>query len=237
VTRICSYCGSTNPLGKVLCAGCGKLLNAPAMPPQAIPRNAPLKAAIPAAQTAARDAPAAAPLVSCPHCGTLNLPGKVWCKQCNKGMLAPPPTAAQQQAQMSAEFRERLDREGAKSGDVQVSLMWNNYNDLDLHVVCPCGQLIYFGDRQCPCGGELDVDMNVSPDSTEPVENIYWSAGGSPAGSYQVYVNHFNNHNLPGCDDPTAFRVAVVVGGQVQEFEGEIEEDETLLIHEFTVPS
>ena len=36
-----------------------------------------------------------------------------------------------------SELRARLEREGAQSSDVQISLMWNNYNDLDLHVVCP----------------------------------------------------------------------------------------------------
>ena len=33
-----------------------------------------------------------------------------------------------------SELRARLDREGAQSSDVQISLMWNNYNDLDLHL-------------------------------------------------------------------------------------------------------
>ena len=38
-----------------------------------------------------------------------------------------------------SELRARLEREGAQSSDVQISLMWNNYNDLDLHVLCPSG--------------------------------------------------------------------------------------------------
>jgi len=33
-----------------------------------------------------------------------------------------------------SELRARLEREGASSSDVQVSLMWNNYNDLDLQL-------------------------------------------------------------------------------------------------------
>ena len=59
------------------------------------------------------------------------------------------------------ELRARLEREGARSSDVQVSLMWNNYNDLDLHVVCPSGERIHGGNRKSACGGHLDVDANV----------------------------------------------------------------------------
>ena len=37
---------------------------------------------------------------------------------------------------------ERLEREGGKSGAVQVSLAWDDYNDLDLHLFCPSGERI-----------------------------------------------------------------------------------------------
>ena len=139
-----------------------------------------------------------------------------------------------QTAAFSAEFKKRLDREGAKSGDVQFSLMWNNYNDLDLHAICPCGTEICYSKKKCSvCQGELDVDMNVNPTSEEPVENIYWPPGGSPMGHYQVFVNHFKNHGRSGCTDPTSFKVAVSIGGIVQEFTGNINEKNKKLIYEF----
>jgi len=47
-----------------------------------------------------------------------------------------------------AELKARLEREGAQSSDVQISLMWNNYNDLDLHVVCPSGERIHGGNKK-----------------------------------------------------------------------------------------
>jgi uncharacterized protein YegL len=133
----------------------------------------------------------------------------------------------------AAEFRNRLRREGAKSGDVQISLIWNNYNDLDLHVYCPHGEEIYFGKRNSSCGGELDVDMNVSPTSEEPVENVYWPSGGAPEGRYEVRVHHYNNHAKRGCADPTHYRVAVSVGGLVEEFRGSISEKEEQVVHRF----
>jgi uncharacterized protein YegL len=139
-------------------------------------------------------------------------------------------------AAFAAEFRTRLDREGAQSGDVQISLIWNNYNDLDLHVIPPSGEEISFRHKKSRCGGELDVDMNVSPTSETPVENVYWPTGGAPQGRYQVFVNHFKNHGRRGCEDPTNYRVAVSVGGVVQEFRGVISHGAPRqLVHQFDV--
>ena len=55
-----------------------------------------------------------------------------------------------------------LEQAKAKSGEVQVSLFWSSKNDLDLHVVCPSGERIFYGNRNPASGGRLDVDMNVS---------------------------------------------------------------------------
>ena len=51
------------------------------------------------------------------------------------------------------ELMERLAREGGKSGVVQISLAWDDYNDLDMHVFCPSGERIYFNNRKSNCGG------------------------------------------------------------------------------------
>lgn len=137
----------------------------------------------------------------------------------------------------SAEFKSRLQREGAKTGDVQIALKWENYNDLDLHVICPSGEHIYFGHRNSECGGELDVDMNVSPTSMQPVENIYWGEGQAPMGTYQVLVNHYKNHGQSGCQDPTSYQVAVKIGDVVQEFPGQISHGETQTVYTFDLES
>lgn len=78
------------------------------------------------------------------------------------------------------ELTKRLERESAKSGDVQISLMWDNRNDIDLHCLTPLKEHIYFNQKRVKSGGELDVDMNArEPYSDKPVENIYWPAGGA----------------------------------------------------------
>jgi hypothetical protein len=114
----------------------------------------------------------------------------------------------------------------AGKGDVQVTLYWNNKNDLDLHVVPPSGEAeeIYYKHPVSSCGGKLDVDANRDyATATAPaIENVYWPEGKAPSGAYKVYVVHFHNPNQPDTHDPTTYKVRVVVRGQTQFFKGEI---------------
>lgn len=83
------------------------------------------------------------------------------------------------------------DKVKAAGGNVtnaklRVSLAWFNYDDLDIHVIEPSGNHIYFGNK---CGN-LDVDMNAgSGKSRTPVENVSWTRLAD--GKYQVYVNQY----------------------------------------------
>ena len=137
-----------------------------------------------------------------------------------------------------SELQARLEREGAQSSDVQISLMWNNYNDLDLHVVCPSGERIHGGNKKSACGGELDVDANVRAETRKPVENVFWEEGKAPAGKYQVYVHHYKKHQKRKSKDPTKFQVIVTPGGDPLEYNGELSSgDPIMLVAEFSLPS
>ncbi len=119
------------------------------------------------------------------------------------------------------EMSARLAGAGAKSGDVRVSLMWNNLNDLDLHVVAPSGEEIFYGHKRSRCRGELDVDMNAGGrTSMTPVENIYWPKGGAPQGRYRVYVQNYAYHG--GFFGTTEFAVEVFTRGEVSQYSGAV---------------
>ena len=136
------------------------------------------------------------------------------------------------------ELQERLEREGARSSDVQVSLMWNNFNDLDLHIVCPSGERIHGGNKISKCGGELDVGANVRPETKKPVENVFWPEGTAPAGQYQVYVHHYKKHKKRRSRDPTKFQLIVNSVGDVMEYKAALTHgDPIMLVATFEVPS
>ena len=132
------------------------------------------------------------------------------------------------------EFDGRLALAGGKSGDVQISLIWDTIDDLDLHCIDPNGEEIYFSNERSSSGGELDVDMNAGVRmSTEPVENIYWPRGRAPAGSYKVYVDFYARKSGART---ISFKVAINYKGTVEKHQGQARiEGRKILIGQFRV--
>ena len=86
------------------------------------------------------------------------------------------------------------------------------------------------------CGGELDVDANVKPDTRKPVENVVWPEGTGPGGTYEVYVHHYKKHAKRRSRDPTKFQVIVNAAGEFKEFEGSLTHGDPIMkVCEFTI--
>lgn len=133
----------------------------------------------------------------------------------------------------SPEVRARIEEAGGQAGEIEIALIWRNTNDLDLHVVDPSGEEIYYRDKRSRSGGWLDVDRNAgcSDVTREPIEHVRWAEGSAPDGDYAVYVNHYARC---ASEDPTAFRVEIKNGSQVTPFEESISHGEPKkLIHRF----
>jgi len=134
----------------------------------------------------------------------------------------PQKTFEQRKSDIDAEIKQRVESAGGQYAgvDVRASLIWDNTNDLDLHVITPSGEEIYYAHKQSVCKGWLDVDMNVRGESVKPVENVRWKTGEAPAGHYKVYVQNFRFHDPSQA--PTHYRLEVEVNGHITHYDGVI---------------
>ncbi|MBC8511593.1 MAG: hypothetical protein H8D32_01240, partial [Dehalococcoidia bacterium] len=77
-------------------------------------------------------------------------------------------------------------------GEVNVRLEWQGDCDLDLWVVDPAGEKIYYDKTTSTSGGELDLDNKCSDFKIGRPENIFWKSN-PPQGEYKVYVDYFED--------------------------------------------
>ncbi len=117
---------------------------------------------------------------------------------CTAAMCSPPCSSAQACVAGVCVGRGRL----------QITLTWDRPGDMDLHVVPPSGERIYFGHRSA-AGGQLDRDDTRG---TGP-ENIYWDAA-PPSGDYTICVNPYSVSSV------TNFVVTVAFAGNVERYSG-----------------
>jgi len=117
-------------------------------------------------------------------------------------------------------IKERVKQAGGNvNGELRVSLSWHNYDDLDLHVREPGGDIIMFNTYKkpsiAPSTGQLDVDMNAgSGTSREPVENIVWTdPSRMNEGRYKVIVHQFAQRER----NSIGFEIQVECRGEVFE--------------------
>ncbi|MBK8808314.1 MAG: S8 family serine peptidase [Bacteroidales bacterium] len=134
----------------------------------------------------------------------------------------------------SGEFTDCDSRpETPSTGDVQILLSWDNFNDLDLVCTDPNNETVWFKNKSIASGGKLEIDMNVNyPDSKTPIENIYWPSGGAPNGTYNVYLVYYKKHIEI---NETPYKITVKYGAKTEVFTEKIKrEDNSLPICTFT---
>ena len=118
----------------------------------------------------------------------------------------------------------------AVAADVQVTLTWDVDSDLDLFVIEPSGERIYYGNPTSRTGGALDLDSNAACNiDGKRVENIRWPPGDAPEGQYTVQVDEFS-----ACRTSMSnYTVRIVNGASVQTFRGTISGGRTIEVATF----
>ncbi len=116
-------------------------------------------------------------------------------------------------------IKERVKKAGGNvNGVLRCSLSWYNYDDLDIHVVEPNGNEIYYSNarRRHPSSGILDVDMNVNSNgSRNAVENIVWTNKGKMLeGKYKLFIHNYTPREM----DDVGFEVEIEHNGDIQTF-------------------
>ncbi len=105
----------------------------------------------------------------------------------------------------------------AVAGQVQVSVSWTGASDVDLHVIEPSGEEIYYGNETSATGGTLDLDSNAgcSIDNVNN-ENITWGTN-APHGSYIVRLDYWDSCGVGQSDYVVTVQRQ---GAQPQVFQG-----------------
>ena len=113
-------------------------------------------------------------------------------------------------------------------GHVKITLVWDNYADIDLHCIDPSGVHIYFRNKYSyATGGFLDYDNTVALGP----ENIYFSP--APDGTYRVYIHYYASNNSIYSVN---YMVAIFQNGTGRIYEGTISEVNTVVeIDTFTL--
>lgn len=90
-----------------------------------------------------------------------------------------------------SDIKQRVKSAGGNvTAPFRVSLGWFNFDDLDIHVIEPSGNEIWYNSKRSSSGGFLDIDMNAGGQSSrDAVENICWNK--PPDGDYKVYVKQY----------------------------------------------
>lgn len=112
-------------------------------------------------------------------------------------------------------IKERVKKAGGNiNADLCCRLAWYNYDDLDLHLKTPQGEICF--SRKIIGGGQLDVDMNAGGGMTrEAVENIFYQNRLTMVeGNYELFVQQYRQRETID----VGFEVEIDYLGNTQSF-------------------
>lgn len=111
----------------------------------------------------------------------------------------------------STSIVKQAERTG-QSGNLKVTLMWNFYGDIDLHVKQPNGREIYYDKaKDNSTGGYLDIDNRNGGNGS--AENIFWE--NPPKGVYDVSLTYYQESQYNGKVENGLCSVVVFQAGKV----------------------
>jgi len=120
------------------------------------------------------------------------------------------PLTKKQEQKIDPPNNNKQDDLKGQSGDLRVNLQWYCKTDLDLHVIDPCGNEIYFSKRKATCKGgtgTLDLDANALFGTTSrPQENCYWLKPSQ--GIYTIKVVCFKWRERS--NNPISYNISIV---------------------------
>lgn len=100
---------------------------------------------------------------------------------------------------------------GYQTGNIQITAAWNSSSDIDLHVIDPMNEEIYYAHRNSSSGGVLDRDANAACSVAPPtVENVYWGSQ-PPSGSYRIRLVAYDMCRTAA----TPVTLSIAVGGHI----------------------
>ncbi len=129
-----------------------------------------------------------------------------------------------------------IDKGGMKGdrGEVNVNLKWESTDDLDIMMVTPCKDTVFFKKRELICKGftgKLDLDANAESSTllSSPQENIFWDT--APDGEYKILLLFYKRNKLR----KVPYTITLIIDDKKQIFTGKIKTlQKPQVINEFT---
>jgi len=100
---------------------------------------------------------------------------------------------------------------------IWIELVWDtNLTDIDLHVLQPDGEMVYYKYKESSIGGRLDVDDRDGFGQEHYTLGEYRSDRPIP-GKYIVWINYFDDHNKKQSATKTNCTIRWMIEGQAMQ--------------------